>query len=120
LAGPSTVRKQRSQRAARASRAGVVPVLLLATTIVDFGPARTYWKETQSGSDEFTSDDLRVDQWKPIRAFVDDFNATRARHVMPGWMLGVDESVSSWRGRDGTVLGAMSHVTKINVALAWN
>jgi hypothetical protein len=118
--------------------------LLIAATVVDFGPARSYWKETPSGSeeslmplfffphwgrfmprarfeelvrclrlDEFTSDDLRTDQWKPIRAFVDDFNATRARHIKPGWMLCVDESVSSWRGRDGTVLGGMPHVTKI-------
>lgn len=115
--------------------------LLLAMAVYDLGPYRSYWQETQDHQgepfvanplwgrfmprnrfedllrylrlDTYAAGDLRDDKWRPIRAFVHDFNVARERHVYPGWMLCVDESISSWRGRDGTVLDGMPHVTKI-------
>jgi hypothetical protein len=115
--------------------------LLLAMAVYDLGPYRSYWQETQDHPgepfvanplwgrfmtrnrfedllrflrlDTYTAGELQDDKWRPVRAFVNDFNAARARHVHPGWMICVDESISSWRGRDGTVLDGMPHVTKI-------
>jgi hypothetical protein len=115
--------------------------LLLVMAVNGVGPYRVYWQESQDYPgecflpnprwgrfmgrnrfedllrylrlDTFTADDLKEDKWKPIRSFVDHFNAAREQFVYPGWMICVDESMSSWRGRDGRIMNGLPHVTKI-------
>lgn len=40
------------------------------------------------------------DPWKPIRAFIDDFNNDRQKRIIPGEFLVVDECMSFWEGLD--------------------
>ena len=54
-----------------------------------------------------------ADPWLPIRHFISAFNANMEARVVPGYKLCVDESMCSWRGRQGDALGGMPHVTKI-------
>ena len=54
------------------------------------------------------------DKWAPVRRLVDGFNERRIQKIFPGWQLCVDESVSSWRGKDGDFCSdGMPHVTCI-------
>lgn len=46
-------------------------------------------------------DSLRGDAWAFVRPLVDNFNKCRAEKVNPGWLLGVDELMSAWRGAQG-------------------
>jgi hypothetical protein len=54
------------------------------------------------------------ERWMPLKAFVAAWNTRRVEALNPGWKVCVDESVSAWRGLDGTVgESGMPHVTKI-------
>eukprot|EP00658_Telonema_sp_P-2_P066672 TRINITY_DN5563_c0_g1_i3.p1 TRINITY_DN5563_c0_g1~~TRINITY_DN5563_c0_g1_i3.p1 ORF type:complete len:323 (+),score=36.49 TRINITY_DN5563_c0_g1_i3:154-1122(+) len=54
------------------------------------------------------------DKWSLVRPFIDAFNERRASKFYPSWQLVVDESVSSWRGKDGNYCSdGLPHVTKI-------
>jgi hypothetical protein len=58
---------------------------------------------------------MEGDRWGPVRGFVAGFNQRRQKTIHPSWQLCVDESVSSWRGRDGNYCSdGMPHVTKIS------
>ena len=42
-------------------------------------------------------------------------NERRVQEIYPGWQLCIDESVSSWRGKDGDFCSdGMPHVTRID------
>lgn len=56
-------------------------------SVLSFGPA-----------DELT---LRDDRWAFVRPLVNLFNQCRADKVTPGWLIGVDELMSAWRGAQG-------------------
>ena len=54
------------------------------------------------------------DKWAPVRHLIEGFNQRRVQKLYPGWQLCVDESVSSWRGKDGDFCSdGMPHVTRI-------
>ena len=54
------------------------------------------------------------DKWAPVRRLIEGFNQRRVQKLYPGWQLCVDESVSSWRGKDGDFCSdGMPHVTRI-------
>ena len=54
------------------------------------------------------------DKWAPVRRLVDGCNERRIQKIFPGWQLCVDESVSSWQGKDGDFCSdGMPHVTSI-------
>ena len=55
------------------------------------------------------------DKWAPVRRLIDGFNERRVQKIYPGWQLCIDESVSSWRGKDGDFCSdGMPHVTRID------
>ena len=55
------------------------------------------------------------DKWAPVRRLIDGFNERRVQKIYPGWQLCIDESVSSWRGKDGDFCcDGMPHVTCID------
>eukprot|EP00731_Ephydatia_muelleri_P017495 Em0010g593a len=55
------------------------------------------------------------DKWAPVRRLIDGFNERRVQKIYPGWQLCIDESVSSWRGKDGNFCSdGMPHVTRID------
>ena len=54
------------------------------------------------------------DKWAPVCRLIEGFNQRRVQKLYPGWQLRVDESVSSWRGKDGDFCSdGMPHVTRI-------
>ena len=57
--------------------------------------------------------DVVDDKWAPVRRLIEGFNQRRVQKLYPGWQLCVDESVSSWRGKDGDFCSdGMPHVTR--------
>ena len=54
------------------------------------------------------------DKWAPVRRLLEGFNQRRVETLYPGWQLCVDESVSSWRGKDRDFCSdGMPHVTQV-------
>ena len=43
----------------------------------------------------------KEDKWSPVRRLIKSFNERRAATFYSGWSICVDESMSSWRGKDG-------------------
>lgn len=44
---------------------------------------------------------LRVDPWAFVRPLVDQYNAHRQTHFIPGWLMTIDETMVAWRGMVG-------------------
>ena len=60
-------------------------------------------------------DENNSDKWSSVRRLIEYFNQRRVEKFYPGWQLCVDESVSSWRGKDGDFCSdGMPHVTRID------
>jgi len=61
------------------------------------------WKKIRSVLSFGPCDELslRQDNWAFVRPLVDSFNNCREGKVAPGWLLGVDELMSAWRGAQG-------------------
>ena len=60
-------------------------------------------------------DENNSDKWSSVRRLIECFNQRRVEKFYPGWQLCVDESVSSWRGKDGDFCSdGMPHVTRID------
>ena len=54
------------------------------------------------------------DKWAPVRCLIKVLNQRRVEKLYPGWQLCVDESLSSWRSKDGDFCSdGMPHVTQV-------
>lgn len=49
------------------------------------------------------SDDLAFSQneWCFVEPLLDAFNSHNIKQIIPGWLLGPDESIGAWRGKEG-------------------
>lgn len=60
----------------------------------------------------YTDEDKAADPWIAVRPLIDRFNKERAQHFVPGSDIVIDESFSSWRGKNGAFRkDGMPHVT---------